>query len=65
MLEAIVRIRTTLAFQGKCCTKFEATKQMLKLFSNQMYLSTEEKAGNNNGSSEEDENDDEVVELLQ
>lgn len=38
-LEAITRIRTTLHFQQKCCTEFEATEKMFTLFNaNCMYL---------------------------
>jgi hypothetical protein len=39
MLDSIVRIRTNLAFQDKCCTKFQVTAKMLELFSSDMYVS--------------------------
>ena len=39
MLDAIIRIRTHLQFQGKCCKDFEVTETMIELFtSDNMYV---------------------------
>ena len=37
MLEAIVRIKTNLHFEGKCCRDFSPTQNMLELFNSSMY----------------------------
>ena len=51
MLEAILRIRTHLHFDEKCCTQFVITEKMINMFNSEvMYASTSSK----------DEDDDEI-----
>ena len=46
MLNAIVRIRTTLHMNGQCCDKLAVTNDMLSRFQSDMYVSFEKEHAN-------------------
>ena len=51
MIDAIIRIKTVLLMDGKCCTHFKPTPQMLQKFNVGMYNITETDLAEEAGSS--------------
>ncbi|KAJ8371925.1 hypothetical protein AAFF_G00298770 [Aldrovandia affinis] len=50
MLDAIIRIRMHVQFQGKCCTDFKASERMLERFTSQnMYRNLEDRDDSEGG----------------